>query len=252
MALDAPPESLLWNGWIAARYDVGRWFYWNTNHWTDRNHGGRGPRDLFRSTETFHNADGDVVLEDGVLVYPAFQREGFTSVATLPASADSWSPDVPWNDANMVGREQVLGSVRLARLRRGAEDAALLALAFRADSELARTSLARVASRALGEVGNDAAPLFARAAELRETRAALHWAIAKARREGRLAGPRTAAESRASLADLRATTPVLERPSGAPALLLGAAAMLVGVLLVWILEATRSAISSRSRARARP
>lgn len=126
MALDAPPESMIWLGWIAARYDVRRWFLWNVNHWSDRNRGGLGPRDPYADPETFHNADGDAVLYDGILVLPPRAPQG-----------------------------QPVASARLARLLRGIQDAALLGLAASIDPRAACDALELVVPRALGEVGDD-------------------------------------------------------------------------------------------------
>jgi hypothetical protein len=215
MALDAPPESLNCAGWIAARYDVKRWFYWNTNHWTDRNRGGRGPRDLYADTESFHNADGDVVLGDGILLYPTRQAERFTRIA---------SPD------------PVLGSIRLARIRRGAEDAALLALGFDADPELARSLLRRIVPRALGEVPSTARSPFAGGEEIRAARSALHVAIARARGEGRLVARLDEIDARASLRRLRESTPAVAPPTAAGIIPIGLAVFAVGALVALVIE----------------
>jgi hypothetical protein len=126
MALDAPPESLIWLGWIAARYDVRRWFLWNVNHWSDGNRGGHGPRDPYADPETFHNADGDAVLYDGLLLLP---------------------PRPP--------RNEVLATARLRRLRRGIQDGSLLAVAASIDPGAARDALELVIPRALGDVDDD-------------------------------------------------------------------------------------------------
>lgn len=215
MALDAPPESLVYGGWIAARYDVKRWFYWNTNHWTDRNRGGRGARDLYADTETFHNTDGDVVLGDGILLYPTRQAPRFTQLASA---------------------EPVLGSIRLARLRRGAEDAALLALAEGADPAIARSLLRRVVPRALGDVPDTAPSPFARGDEIRAARAELHAAIARARKDGRLAAPLHDIDARASLRRLRASTPAVPPPSAAPAIPIGVAVFALGGVVTLAIE----------------
>ncbi len=102
------------NGWIGARWDVGRWFYWETTFWYDGNHGGHGPYDPFATAETFHNSYGDFCEGDGVLVYPGRQVDGFTE-----------------HSLGMVG---VVASIRLKNLRRGVEDAGYLALARAVDA----------------------------------------------------------------------------------------------------------------------
>lgn len=112
LMLDVPLTSLTVNGWIAAVFETGRWFYWESIFWDDGNRGGEGPRDVFASAETFHNPDGDTALYDGLLLFP--QR--------MPGFA-----------AHDLGRDGVLPSLRLKALRRGLEDAGLLALAAEVD-----------------------------------------------------------------------------------------------------------------------
>ncbi|NUP11644.1 MAG: DUF4091 domain-containing protein [Polyangiaceae bacterium] len=130
--LDVPLTGLTINGWIGATFDVGRWFYWESIFWDDKNRGGQGPRDVFASAETFHNADGDTALYDGLLLYP--QR--------MPAFAE-----------HDLGRDGVLPSLRLKALRRGLEDAALLSLAARVDAGRASAIAGKIVPAALDEVG---------------------------------------------------------------------------------------------------
>ncbi len=112
MMLDVPVTSLTADAIASASIDVGRWFLWETTFWGDGNRGGHGPRDVFDDPETFHNADGDTALADGLLVYPGRQRR-------FPQHS--------------LDAEQVLPSMRLKALRRGIEDAGLFALAERID-----------------------------------------------------------------------------------------------------------------------
>lgn len=141
MALDVPLTSLTANGWIAASFDVGRWFYWESTFWDDKNRGGLGPRDVFADAETFHNADGDAVLYDGLLLYPG------------RAARDIGGLD--------LGVDDVFPSLRLKALRRGIEDAALLGLAASIDLDRTQASARRVLGRALDEVSTDEATAFA-------------------------------------------------------------------------------------------
>lgn len=108
LMLDAPATALTLSAWIAAAYEVGRWFYWETTFWDDGNRGGLGPRDVYADPESFHNADGDAALLDGLLLYPG--RGHATGTRSLEVDA-------------------VLPSLRIKRLRRGIEDSGLLALA---------------------------------------------------------------------------------------------------------------------------
>lgn len=168
MALDAPPESLVWNGWIAARHDVRRWFLWNTNHWSDGNRGGHGPRDVYADPETFHNADGDAVLHDGLLLFPG--------TSTTPA----------WSWGERPTRRLVLPGARLARLGRGIQDAGLLALAGTLEPAVAAEALDLVVPRALGDVSDDEPVRFGDARAIARARGMLHDVIARGVDAGRL------------------------------------------------------------------
>ncbi len=136
MLLDAPVTSLLADGWIASAYDVDRWFLWETTFWQDSNRGGHGPVDPFTTAESFHNADGDAALGDGLLLYPGTQRGKFAS--------------------RSLGVATVFPSIRLKMLRRGIQDAGLYQLARAAAPGPARAALASVVPAALGEVPLDA------------------------------------------------------------------------------------------------
>ncbi|MBX3231199.1 MAG: DUF4091 domain-containing protein [Labilithrix sp.] len=109
---DAPATSLRADGWIAALWDVERWFLWETTAWFDENKGGHGPFDPFVKAETFHNASGDWSMGDGVLVYPGTQVAPFS---------------------HSLGFAGVVASIRLKNWRRGIEDAGYYHLAHAAD-----------------------------------------------------------------------------------------------------------------------
>jgi hypothetical protein len=159
--LDVPPTSLTVNGWIAASFDVGRWFYWETIFWEDHNRGGRGPTDVFVNPETFHNADGDTSLYDGMLVYPG----------RLPSAVGTHD----------LGFDGVAPSLRLKALRRGIEDAGLIALAAQVDPERTDGVVRRVVRRALDEVEpRDRTGLVLDAGELAAARDELYAIIASA------------------------------------------------------------------------
>ncbi len=131
MMLDMPATELRANAWIAARYDIARWFYWESTFWLDRNKGGHGGQDgfdPFTVAETFHNRDGDWADGDGILVYPGTQR---------PAGMRDY------------GKDEVFPSVRLKNLRRGAEDAGYIALARAVDAKRTDAIVARMIPRAL-------------------------------------------------------------------------------------------------------
>ena len=129
---DAPAISLRVNGLLSGMFDVGRWFFWETTFWYDDNRGGHGAYDPFVTAETFHNADGDYSMGDGVLVYPGKQ--------------------VDVGASHSIGMDGVVASIRLKNWRRGIEDAGYLQLAHAADptkaEAIARGLLPKVLSGA--------------------------------------------------------------------------------------------------------
>jgi hypothetical protein len=110
---DTPAVGPRVNGWLSGMFDIGRWFFWETTFWYDDNRGGHGPYDPFVTAETFHNADGDYSMGDGLLLYPGKQVDRFTS--------------------HSLGFDGVLASIRLKNWRRGIEDAGYFQLAHARD-----------------------------------------------------------------------------------------------------------------------
>jgi len=178
LMLDVDPRGLVANGWIAATMAIERWFYWESIFWDDSNRGGQGAIDPFVTAETFHNADGDTALGDGLLLYPGRQQGRFA--------------------ASSLGLAAVLPSLRLKAIRRGVEDAALIALAAREHPDETAALVARALPAALDEAGPrahaswDAAPL-----SFAEARAALLGLISNPE-------PMPPAASHAAFADLAA------------------------------------------------
>ena len=226
--LDVPPTSLTVNGWIAASFDVGRWFYWETVFWEDHNRGGRGPTDVFVNPETFHNADGDTSLYDGMLVYPG----------RMPASVGPHD----------LGFDGVAPSLRLKALRRGIEDAGLVALAAQVDPVATDAVVRRIVPRALDEVtSRDRTALELDADALAAARRELHGLIAGGQAVPSAAAPDVArglASIRALRGELRERTrqglgpSAAERTSvqlGLPALL-----FLVGLAAARVLRTRRA------------
>jgi hypothetical protein len=139
LMLDVPAVDLRANAWIAARYGIERWFYWESTYWYDDNRGGIGGWDGFDPfvvAETFHNADGDWANGDGVLVYPGSQSgaRGMTD----------------------FGARALFPSVRLKNLRRGVEDRAYIDLARAIDREEADRVVRRMIPSALVHAGKRA------------------------------------------------------------------------------------------------
>ena len=131
LMLDADPRGLVTNGWIAAVMGIERWFYWESIFWDDDNRGGHGAVDPFVTAESFHNNDGDAQLGDGLLLYPGRQLGRFA--------------------ASSLGVDAVLPSIRLKAIRRGIEDAGLIALAAREQPDETARIVARAVPAALDE-----------------------------------------------------------------------------------------------------
>jgi Domain of unknown function (DUF4091) len=124
MMLDVPAVDLRANAWIAARYEVERWYYWESIFWLDANKGGKGGaegHDPFRVAETFHNKSGDYANGDGILLYPGTQR-----------SQDARRIGAGMKD---LGKPVLLPSVRLKNLRRGAQDLGWVRIARQQDPD---------------------------------------------------------------------------------------------------------------------
>jgi hypothetical protein len=129
--LDVPATDLRANAWIAARYGIPRWFYWEATSWTSYG-GGKvgGDTDPFEVADSFHNKDGDHSNGDGILVYPGTQTsQGMRS----------------------YGLETVFPSVRLKNVRRGIQDVGYLLLARAHSVSEADAVVARAVPSALSE-----------------------------------------------------------------------------------------------------
>lgn len=135
---DAPATSPRVNGWLSAMLDIGRWYYWESTFWFDWNKGGKGPYDPFVTAETFHNADGDWAMGDGVLVYPGRQVEPFAN--------------------HSLGFDGVIPSIRLKNWRRGIEDAGYYQLAHAAAPAKAEAIAKALLPRVMSDAKKGAPP----------------------------------------------------------------------------------------------
>ncbi len=120
------------NGWIAGRYKIPRWFYWESTFWCDCNPGGWGLYDPFARAETFHNNYNEWCAGDGVLLYPGKQ--------------------VNTGSGHSIGMNGVIASIRLKNWRRGIEDAGYLQLARAVNASAADA----IADELLGKTLNNA------------------------------------------------------------------------------------------------
>lgn len=126
----AEPGPRTW-GWIAWRYQIATWYVWDALYWHDRHnrHGAELPgRAYAEATDAVSFDDGeDHGNLDGVLLEPG----------------DAKTPCRP--------------TLRLAQLRRGLEDRALLDAAFACDPAATQRLAERVIPRALGDATGAAA-----------------------------------------------------------------------------------------------
>ena len=124
---------------MGARYNVEKWFYWESIFWFDDNKGGKGGPDgldPFVVSENFHNQHGDYAQGDGLLVYPSTQKpNGFTDLGR-----DGWSV-----------KSDVIPSVRLKSLRRGQQDRALIEIARLSSPIATENVVLQMVPNALGE-----------------------------------------------------------------------------------------------------
>ena len=137
---DAPAVSPRVNGWLGGMFDIGRWFYWESTFWYDDNRGGHGAYDPFATAETFHNADGDYCMGDGVLVYPGKQVDAFES--------------------HSLGIRGVVASIRLKNWRRGIEDVGYYWLARSGNAAKADAIAKQLLPAAFGAVKAGDRPSF--------------------------------------------------------------------------------------------
>jgi hypothetical protein len=134
--LDADAVSPRVNGWLAAMFEIGRWFYWESTFWYGPH--GATPIDPFAEPESLHNGDGDWANGDGVLLYPGRQLDGFAE--------------------HSLGFEGVVASIRLKNWRRGIEDAGYLQLARVRDREAADAIARSLIPSAFGNATTGRAP----------------------------------------------------------------------------------------------
>jgi hypothetical protein len=117
MVLDAEAPGLRTWGWVAWRYQIPLWYAWDALYWHDR-HNRKGALDAAGDATSFDSGDDHGNL-DGVLAMPGCQP-----------------------------------TLRLAALRRGLEDRALLGQAARCDAAAADAIAHRLVPTALGEAGD--------------------------------------------------------------------------------------------------
>ena len=125
MVVDAAEPGMRTWGWIAWRYQIPTWYVWDALYWHDR-HNRKGAAlpgralDVTRDAASFDDGEDHGNL-DGVLALPG----------------DATTPCRP--------------TLRLAALRRGLEDRALLDAAFACDPDATKALAAKLIPRALGD-----------------------------------------------------------------------------------------------------
>jgi hypothetical protein len=126
MVLDAEPPGMRTWGWIAWRWQIPIWYVWDALYWHDR-----------------HNRRGAPLPGRG-----------------LDVARDSVSFDDGTDHGNLDGALALPGcrpTLRLAALRRGQQDLALLELAAACDRAATEALAAQLVPRALGDAGATAA-----------------------------------------------------------------------------------------------
>jgi hypothetical protein len=123
MVLDAEPPGMRTWGWISWRWQIPLWYVWDALYWHDRHNRKASPLPL-RALDARHDA---VSFDDGE------DHGNLDGVLALP------------------GCEPTL---RLAALRRGYQDRALLELAAACDPAAADRLAAELVPRALGDAGS--------------------------------------------------------------------------------------------------
>lgn len=123
MVLDAEPPGMRTWGWIAWRWQIPVWYVWDALYWFDRHNRKGAPLpgralDPRRDPVSFHDGE-DLGNLDGVLALPGCQP-----------------------------------TLRLAALRRGFQDRALLELAAQCNRPAAEQLAAQLVPRALGDAGD--------------------------------------------------------------------------------------------------
>lgn len=120
------------NPWIQLKYDIPRWFYWESTYYNDFQ-GGRGQINVFQDPINFTNSWGDEMNGDGLLIYPG--RD-----VIFPSEDRGFDGPMP--------------SIRLKNWRRGVQDVAYLHLAAAAGHQsLVDDVVDTLVPRALGEGG---------------------------------------------------------------------------------------------------
>ena len=133
MVVDAAPPGLRTWGWIGWRWHIPVWYVWDALYWHDRHnrHGAPGPGRALDLANAVSFDDGDDHGNlDGVLALPG----------------DATTPCRP--------------TLRLAALRRGLEDRALLELAARCQPDAVAALAERMVPRALGDAADGDKPAW--------------------------------------------------------------------------------------------
>ena len=143
MALEDDGIALRMNGWVQYKFDIDRWFYWESTYYKNYQ-GGMGQTNVFQQahtfggrpdrSEAFGEAGWNYTNGDGVLFYPGTDTQ-------FPS--DSYGLGGP------------IASLRLKHMRRGVQDADYLALAAKVDKAAVDALVKRMIPKVLWEYGVD-------------------------------------------------------------------------------------------------
>jgi hypothetical protein len=134
MVLDTRTPGMRTWGWIAHRYNIPVWYVWDALYWHDRHNLKR--RKLALPGPAFSRTDA-ITFDDGD------DRGNLDGVLALPTAAGTCQP-----------------TLRLAALRRGLQDRALLELAARCDPAATAKLAAEIVPRALGDAPDTGTPAW--------------------------------------------------------------------------------------------
>ena len=143
LALEDDGIALRQIGWVHQKFDVDRWFYWESTYYKNYQ-GGTGETNVFQQAQTFggkgrptetHGLQGwNYTNGDGVLFYPG---------------TDKVFPNETY------GLSGPIASLRLKYLRRGVQDGDYIAMAAKKDPARVKKLIAKMVPKVLWEVGVD-------------------------------------------------------------------------------------------------
>lgn len=115
------------NSWVLYKYDIDTHFIWHGTHWRHNSQGpkGRLHQNVFQNPLTFINNSMSFGNGDGIIFYPG---------------------QMPYYNQEDRGLNRLIPSIRLKNIRRGQQDAALMALV---EKQVGRAKVTEIISKAV-------------------------------------------------------------------------------------------------------